>query len=45
MTQGSKRTYTSVFDCARKIAQQEGYATFLQVRHPGMSLTLVSLLP
>ena len=31
MTQGSKRTYTSVFDCARKIAQQEGLATFLQV--------------
>jgi len=31
MTQGSKRTYTNVFDCASKIAQQEGYATFLQV--------------
>ena len=32
MTQGSKRTYSNVFDCASKIAQQEGYATFLQVR-------------
>lgn len=31
MTQGSKRTYSNVFDCASKIAQQEGYATFLQV--------------
>ena len=31
MTQGSKRTYTSVFDCASKIAREEGYATFLQV--------------
>ena len=32
MTQGSKRTYSGVFDCATKIAQQEGAATFLQVR-------------
>ena len=31
MTQGSKRTYSNVLDCASKIAQQEGYATFLQV--------------
>ena len=30
MTQGSKRTYSGVIDCARKIGQQEGYATFLQ---------------
>ncbi|KAL3152426.1 hypothetical protein ABBQ32_001477 [Trebouxia sp. C0010 RCD-2024] len=34
MTQGSKRTYTNVFDCASKIAQQEGYATFLQGWQP-----------
>ena len=33
MTQGSKRTYSNVFDCASKIAQQEGYATFLQVQY------------
>lgn len=32
MTQGSKRTYSGVLDCARKIGQQEGYATFLQAR-------------
>ncbi len=31
MTQGSKRTYSGVIDCARKIGQEEGYATFLQV--------------
>ena len=33
MTQGSKRTYSGVFDCARKIGEQEGYATFLQVQY------------
>lgn len=34
MTQGSKRTYSGVFDCARKIGEQEGYATFLQGWQP-----------
>ena len=33
MTQGSKRTYSGVLDCATKIAQQEGVATFLQVTY------------
>ena len=33
MTQGSKRTYSGVLDCATKIAQQEGAATFLHVSH------------
>ncbi|DBB10741.1 hypothetical protein WJX82_009332 [Trebouxia sp. C0006] len=34
MTQGSKRTYSGVIDCARKIGQEEGYATFLQGWQP-----------
>lgn len=42
MTQGSKRTYSNVFDCASKIAQQEGYATFLQVGYLTLTHTFVA---
>lgn len=31
MTQGVSRKYDGIFDCARKIAQQEGTATFFKV--------------
>ncbi len=31
MTQGVSRKYDGIFDCARKIAKQEGTATFFKV--------------
>lgn len=38
MTQGVSRKYDGIFDCARKIAKQEGTATFFKVSNLSIPL-------
>lgn len=42
MTQGVSRKYDGIFDCARKIAKQEGAATFFKVSNLSILCTQVT---